>query len=89
MTANLQMTTKQLATAFNVSERGIYNARKLNRLRPDLGDKVAAGEMSLNEALRIAEARPKATSYDRLVRAWNAATPADRQKLLLAAAGAP
>jgi hypothetical protein len=82
--ANLQprLTVKQAAVMLNVSERLIYMAGKVQRLRPDLGDKVMAGEMSLNEAHRIAIGKRRATSWDRLLTAWNSATDEDRARLL-------
>jgi len=60
MTANLQKkpTVKQIAAAFNVSERMIYMAGKLCRLRPDLASAVERGELSLHKALNIAEGKP-------------------------------
>ena len=83
--ANLQskgMTVKQAAAMLNISERTVYMARKVHRLRPDLAVKVLAGEMSLNEAHHIATGARKPTSWDRLVSAWNAATDEDRARLI-------
>ena len=82
-TANLQSpTVKQLSTALNVSERLVYMSMAINRLRPDLGDLIMAGTMSTNQAYRIATGKAKATSWDRLLAAWNSATEADRKRLL-------
>lgn len=86
--ANLpRLTQKQLAVAFNVSERGIRMAGVVLRLRPDLEAEVMAGRMSLNEAHRIATGKAKPTSWDRLVRAWNNASDDDRGRLLVLAQG--
>jgi hypothetical protein len=86
-TANLQapqMTVKQAAKLFKISERLIYMSRRLLLMgRPDLVAKVKAGEMSINAALREAEERAKPTSWDRLVTAWNNATDDDRGRLAM------
>jgi hypothetical protein len=58
MTANLQFTVRQAARLMNVSERSVYMARKVQRLRPDLADAVIRGEISLNRAYLIATGRP-------------------------------
>lgn len=91
-TANLQtgLTVKQAAKAMNVSERSVYMAMKIVRLRPDLEPLIAAGKLTLHKALKIAEGKDqeaKPTSYDRLLKAWNAATDEDRERLVLAAMG--
>ena len=57
MTANLQtgLTVKQAARLMNVSERNVYNARKLRRSgRDDLVARVECGELSINAALKLA-----------------------------------
>ena len=84
MTANLQprMTVKQVAAAFNVSERAIYMAKKVQRCSPELSAEVRAGRMSLAEAHRLVTQAPKPTAWDRLLRAWNAASEEDRKRLL-------
>lgn len=85
-TANLQpsrVTVKDAARLMNVSERLIYMAKEVERLRPDLVPRIEAGELSLNKALRLAKGKPKPTSWDRLVRAWNNATEDDRARLAL------
>lgn len=85
-TANLQsprLTVKDAARLMNVSERMVYVAGVVLRLRPDLAAKVEAGTMSMNEAHRIATGKAKATSWDRLVRAWNNASDDDRARLAL------
>jgi hypothetical protein len=73
---------KQAAELMKVSERGIYMARKVLRLRPDLEPEIMAGRMSINEAHRLATAKAKPTSWDRLVKAWNSATDEDRERLV-------
>ncbi|RIK92084.1 MAG: hypothetical protein DCC73_13365 [Proteobacteria bacterium] len=81
MTANLQkgLTVKQVAAIMNVSERSIYMARKIIRLRPDLEPQLASGKLSLNAAMKIVDgkARPK-NRYASLVRAWNACSEDER-----------
>lgn len=86
-TANLQarITVKQAALLMNVSERSVYMARKVHRLRPDLAALIDAGQMTLNEAHSIATCKAKGTPWDRLVSAWNAASDADRSRLLIEA----
>jgi hypothetical protein len=61
VSANLQsrLTVKQEAKLMNVSERLVYMAGKVLRLRPDLEPEIAAGRMSINEAHRIATGKPK------------------------------
>jgi len=86
MTANLQpaLTVKVRARIANVSERLIYMAMAVYRLRPDLADEVDAGRMSVAKAHRIATGKAKATSWDRLLTAWNNATDDDRGRLVFA-----
>lgn len=78
-TANLQsMTTKEIAQGMRISERQLYKAKEIFALgRGDLMEKVDAGEISLHFAWLEATGRQKATSWDRLVTAWNNATPED------------
>jgi hypothetical protein len=85
-TANLQkgLTVKQAAKLMNVSERMIYMARKVCACAPELGDKILAGEMSMNEAYRLVTNKPKPTSWDRLVRVWNAASEDDHERFIVA-----
>lgn len=87
MTANLQtvLTVKQAATVMNVSERAVYMARELRACRPDLGNKVMAGEMSLLAALKIAKPEKYAKRKDGpavLLAAWNKATEGERAAFL-------
>lgn len=82
--ANLQvgLTVAQAATLRNVSERSVYMARAVLRLRPDLVAEVEAGSMSIYAAYGLATDKPKPTSWDRLVSAWNNATDDDRARLI-------
>ena len=89
MTANLQMTTKQAAMVMNVSERSVYMARNISRLRPDLADAVMSGTMSLNAAYTKIKEKPKRSSRDRLLIAWNSATDDDKTWLLSHVAAVP
>jgi len=85
-TAKLQpvLTVKAAARLMNVSARLVYMARAVCRLRPDLADEVDAGRMSVAKAHRIATGKAKATSWDRLLTAWNNATDDDRGRLVFA-----
>lgn len=86
--ANLQMavktakTAKEVAKLYGISERQLFKAAVVMRVRPDLADKVQAGEMSVHAAWLEATGRSKPTSWDRLVTAWNNATTEDRVRLL-------
>ncbi len=87
MTANLQteMTVKQAAKVMNVSERGIYNARRLIRTgRTDLIAAVDRGDMSVNKALVLAGEKQPASAYQRLIRAWNACSEDVQVRFLVA-----
>lgn len=59
----------------------IYMCAVVDRLRPDLAAKIERGEMSVNEAHRIATGKAKPTSWDRLTKAWNNASEDDRDRL--------
>jgi hypothetical protein len=80
-TANLQ-TAKQWAERLGVSERQLHKAGEIMRYRPDLMEKVTAKEISLHSAWLEATGREKDTSWIRLVRAWNNATPDDRARFM-------
>ena len=86
--ANLQMavktakTAKEVAKLYGISERHLFKAAVVMRVRPDLADKVQAGEMSVHAAWLEATGRSKPTSWYRLVTAWNNATTEDRVRLL-------
>ena len=87
MTANLQtgMTVKQAAKAMNVSERNIYNARRLIRTnRTDLIEAVERGDMSINKALSIAVQKQPTSAYQRLIRAWNSCREDEKERFLVA-----
>jgi hypothetical protein len=75
-------TAKQMAKQLGISERQLYKAGTIMRLRPDLMQKVAAGEMKVHAAYREAKGESKPTSWDRLVRAWLNATYEDRQRFI-------
>lgn len=83
-TANLQhrITVKQAAKLMNVSERSIYMAAKICRIRPDLEPEVMAGRMSLHEAYRLVTNRPRATKFDKLLSAWRNASEDDQARFL-------
>ena len=80
--ANLQPTVAQLAKLMNVSERSIYLARKVRRLRPDLVPAIESGELTLNAAIEQVEGKAKPSAWHRLVKAWNAASDEDRARLI-------
>lgn len=84
MTANLQpkLTVKQRAELMNVSERLVYMADKVMRLRPDLEGEIMAGRMTVNRAYQIATGAKKPTSWDRLVTSWNNASREERALFL-------
>jgi hypothetical protein len=80
-TANLQ-TAKQWAEHIGVSERQLHKAGEIIRYRPELWERVKAGELSIHAAWLEATGREKDTSWMRLVRAWNNATPDDRARFM-------
>lgn len=82
MTANLQITVKEAARIMNVSERSVYMMRKIMRLRPDLIPDIEAGTLTINAAMDKINKKPPQTSWERLVKAWNAATEEDRIRLI-------
>jgi hypothetical protein len=82
------ITRKQAAQIMNVSERMVSMASTVLHLRPDLEPAIMAGTMSMNAAYCLATGKPKPTSWDRLVRAWNNATDDDRANLLAQIGGA-
>lgn len=88
MTASLQMTVAQAAQIMNVSERSVYLARKVAGLRPDLVPAIESGVLSVNAAIEQIDGKKKTSTWDRLVKAWNAATDEDRARLIAEATGA-
>lgn len=90
-TPNLQKrtTVKQAAELWNMSERKMYMARAVMRLRPELWPELEAGRMSMNKAYCIATGKTKPTSYDRLVRAWNNASNDEKMRFLEELSGDP
>jgi hypothetical protein len=87
MTADLQITVAQAAKIMGVSERSVYMARKISRLRPDLVPAIEAGHLTLNRAMAMITGKSKPSSWDRLVKAWNAASDEERQRLVRQAMG--
>ena len=86
MTANLQakVTVKEAAKLMNVSERNVYNARRLIRTgRADLIAAVKRGDMSTNKALTLAGEKQPASAYQRLIRAWNACSEDEQGRFLV------
>lgn len=79
-----RVTIKQAAMIMNVSPRMISMARTISRKRPELEAPIMAGTMTVAEAYRIVTGKPKPTSWDRLVKAWNNATDDDRERFLFA-----
>ena len=90
MTANLQtgLAVMQAARLMNVSERSIYNARKLCRSgRDDLVARVECGELNIIADLKLAypqQVKPKPGALALLVNAWFAASPEDREAFAIA-----
>lgn len=81
MTVNLHITVKQAARLINVSERMIYDARRLTRTgRDDLVTQVKAGEMSIHRALILAGVKaPKAKmQICTLKAAWQSSTQTEQ-----------
>jgi len=77
-----KITVKQATAIMNVSERSIYRAKIVSKLRPDLGNEIMAGRMSIDAAYGIATGRKRATSWDRLCKAFLNASDADRRLLI-------
>ena len=89
-TANLQkhLTVKQLAKAFDVSERSIYMARRVRREGiPELAEECEGGALKLNAAIRLLAYPPDrqreavnlvrsgaAPSYKALLKGWHQPT---------------
>ena len=75
------------ALVAHVSERMIYYAARVQRSgRQDLIDAIRRGEMTVHAALRIIDGPKPIDRYAALLKAWNAASDDDRQRLLIAAA---
>jgi hypothetical protein len=69
----------------SVSDRGnsaTYTIRRLKRDRPDLADRVVAGEMSANAAAIEAGFRRKPTPLDQLTVAWGKASGDEKTEFL-------
>lgn len=83
--ANLQvgrMTVKQQAASLELSERNIYKARLVHRTRPDLGQKVLAGEMTVHRAWLEATGREPPSTRDKLWAAWKAASADEKSEFI-------
>jgi hypothetical protein len=78
----VQLTVKQAAALMGVSERMVYMAKAVLRLRLDLETDLATGAMSMREAYRIATGRKKQTGLDRLVTAWRNAADDERVQFM-------
>jgi hypothetical protein len=78
-----QLTVREAAKLYEVSERLIYLTRKLLRSgRDDLVQAVERGEITIHRALQIlAGPRPK-DGLTPLIRAWNSATEAERSAFI-------
>lgn len=81
------LTIADAAEAMNVSERQVYLARAVMRLRPDLVPEIEAGRLSINAAYRLANGKAapdaRSTTWDRLVAAWNAASEEDQARFIV------
>ncbi|WP_210299830.1 hypothetical protein [Kaistia hirudinis] len=75
---------KDVAAAFNVSERMIYMARWLGENRPDLIPEIEAGRLKLAPAYQQARGltKPKQSGYDKLEQAWRSATDEERMRFI-------
>jgi hypothetical protein len=77
------LTVAQAAKALNVSERNVYKAIQVKRLRPDLEPEIMAGRLSLHRAWLMATGNAPPTPYEKLRKAWNGASEDDRRRLLI------
>lgn len=82
------LTPEQAAKVMGVSVRSIYLAAELQRCRPDLADRVMAGEITVRQGLRIAKPekygkRDKVDQWLAQFRAWDTR---DRNRAVLAIA---
>jgi hypothetical protein len=66
------------AAAKGISERTQRKLDKVAQLRPELLDEIAAGRLSAHAAAVKVGAAKDPTPFDLLVRAWNRASPAER-----------
>ena len=85
MTANLHITVKQAAEMMNVSERMVYEAKRLYKTgRADLWEQVKAGTLTLHRALILAGVKSPSikTQICILKSAWVSATDAERRAFL-------
>jgi hypothetical protein len=79
-------TIAQLAQSLNVSRRAVFLAMELRDARPDLAERVLAGEIGLTAALRIAKpqkyAKPASGPLQAVQRAWERASEDDRAAIV-------
>ena len=73
--------------AAGMSRHQMYQALQVARIPADEFERLieSADPPSITDLARFgrgAQAKPKATSWDRLIRAWNAASADDRQRFL-------
>ena len=76
------LTVAAAAKLMKVSERAVYMARAVGLRRPDLAIAVQAGTMSLSAAYALVVGKQKLSGVEKLLRAWNAATHAERTTFL-------
>jgi hypothetical protein len=82
------LTVKEAAKLMNVSERSVYLAAKVIRLRPDLAERIERGEMKINQAIRIIDGKT-ARPPNREERHQKMAAEATPRRLDRLAAGRP
>lgn len=75
------VSVREAAQMMNVSERSVYQAKELQRCRPDLAAQCKSGELTIREALRIANPvkyakRDKVQQWLASYRAWDSETRA-------------
>jgi hypothetical protein len=61
---------KQRAELAGCSERTLYMAKTVQRLRPDLSREVMAGTMTINRAYRLATKHTKPTKLQKFIKDW-------------------
>jgi len=83
-----ELTVSEVSRLMSVSERSVYQARQLQRCRPDLADRVIAGELSIREALRIAnpERYAKRDKVEQWLAGFRTWSPVDRERAIVALA---
>lgn len=77
------LTVKQAAQLVNVSERSVYDARRLMRSgQTELIQQVGSGQMSLHRALLIAGLKKPPRKAANLQSLWLRATATERREFL-------